>query len=141
MPLFAAETSEGALAVLMALSALLGGGVNWLASYLSQRRAETRAADREKRAEHKEDQKDIVSHLENLNRRLEREVAERRAESKAMSETITRAVAHIRYFEGILESKGIKFRPFVYEPAVPFTPADSGNHRPLPDETEEGGEQ
>ena len=137
--LFAAETSEGALAVLMALSALLGGGINWFASYLAQRRAESRAVEKEKRAEHKEDEQSIVSHYAILNERLNREVAERRAESAALNSQLTRALAHLRYLEGIMESKGIKFRPYVYD-QTPY-PSGSGNHRPLSDdEPEEGGE-
>jgi C4-dicarboxylate-specific signal transduction histidine kinase len=138
-PLFAAETSEGALAVLMALSALLGGGINWFATYLSQRRAETRAVEKERRAEHKEDEQSIVSHYAILNERLNREVAERRAESAALNSQLTRALAHLRYLEGIMESKGIKFRPYVYD-QTPYPSSGSGNHRPLTEDPEEGGE-
>lgn len=117
-PLFA-ESSEGAIAVLMALSSVLGGAILWLANYLSGRR-------KERRAELKEDEKGIVDHQNQLIQRLSREIEDLRARADNQTLKLTRLIAHMSYLEGIMAAKGIKFRPYRDD--------ETGEHLPIPSE-------
>jgi hypothetical protein len=111
LPIFA-ETSDGGVAVLTVLGTLVGGAAVWVAGQFFKWR-DLRSADRDKkRKEDKEDEKTIVDHYVFLNQRMDRENAELRQEISGVRSDLTNTLAHVRYLEGIMESKQIPFRPF-----------------------------
>lgn len=115
-----AETSDGGVAALVTLATLLSGGVVWLANYLNQKHKQSRE-------ERKEDEKSIVDHYIALNARIDRENDLLRQEIESVRVGLTSAISHVRYLEGIMESKSIPFRPF------DLTQLGSSIHRPLPE--------
>lgn len=118
MTLFAALENE-TVAALLALAIPLGGGVAWLAGYLSSRRKELRS-------EKKEDEKTIVDHQDAVIQRLDKEATDQRIELKQIRDLLTKMTGHLRYLEGVMESRGIPFRPW----DDPDTDG-SGPHKPL----------
>jgi len=121
--LFADEqASTGGIAVLMAMSSIIGGAVIWVVRAYSERRAE-------RRKEHKEDEKTIVDHYEQLKVRMDREIAELRKDNRKLGRRLTHTIAHVMYLEGIMESRDIKFRPFV---PPPDDPDDDNGLPPVP---------
>lgn len=104
-----AESSEGGIAVLMALSTVVGVAITWLANYFTGRR-------KEKRAELKEDEKGIVEHQTGLIKRQGQEITELRGRADRQSDKTERLISHIGYLEGLMFAKGIKFQRYTDEP-------------------------
>lgn len=92
------------------LSTTLGGVAVWAATYYSSQH-------KVRREERKEDEKGIVEHQSELIDRLTAEMTELRDRSERQGERLTKAIAHMMYLEGIMESQGIKFRPFGSDPS------------------------
>ncbi len=100
-----ADTSDGITATLILIAGLIGGGITWLATYLSNRH------DRQ-RKEEKEDEKTIVDHLKEVERRCTEENKELKQDNRHINRRMVRVINHLMYLEGILESRGITFRKF-----------------------------
>jgi hypothetical protein len=108
------ETAVGLGVVMSAVS----GAVVWLWTQARDWRAM-------RRREAKEDEKTIVDHLQVVVSRLEAECASLRLADSEKQRLLTRAIGHLTYLEGLMEARGIPFRPFDLN-------GDSATHRPLP---------
>jgi hypothetical protein len=115
MQLFA-ETSDGGVAGIALLASLVGGAAVWLAGqfwkWWDARRADRDAISDRKRKEKKEDDTEIVGHYKILQERMDRKAEEQDRRIDHLQSDLTNTLAHVRYLEGIMESKGIPFRPF-----------------------------
>jgi hypothetical protein len=98
-----AEMTDSNIAIISIVSSLLGGGVTWLVTFLNGRHERSRK-------EHKEDEKTITDHLEEVRRRCEEENKELKADLKYTNKRLLDVMRHLMYLEGVLETKGIKFR-------------------------------
>lgn len=115
MVLFA-EVDNGTLAVLMALSGVVGTAVTWFTNYLTNNR------DKE-RIQSKADEKTITEHLEAVKERCEKENEELKKEQREITNKLMALTGHVRYLEGIMESKNIKFNR--------FKPDETDIHKPI----------
>lgn len=102
-PLFAVEASDGSIAIIVTLSGMVGAAGVWVANWLSGRHDK-------RRAEKKEDEKTIVDHLKEVEERCNQENRELKLDIKHTNKRLLAVMNHLMYLEGILESKGIRFR-------------------------------
>jgi hypothetical protein len=111
------EVGDGQLAGLMAVASLLGAGVSygvkWYMDYRKSSHEREDAVMARRRAEAKEDQQTIVDHMKVTVDRLDAENAGLRKEVKECRTDLTKVTAHVMYLEGIMEAKGVHFRPLV----------------------------
>lgn len=97
------DMSDGDIAIISVLSTIIGGGVTWFVTYLGQKHDK-------KRKEVKEDEKTIVDHLKEVEERCNEENRELKADLKYTNRRLLQVMNHLMYLEGILETKGIKFK-------------------------------
>lgn len=115
MTLFA-EVDNGTLAALLTVMGVLGGAVQWFVSYLTNNRDKKRIQD-------KADEKTITDHLEAVKERCEKENEDLKREQREITNKLMILTGHVRYLEGVMESKGIKFNKLVTD--------DTHAHKPI----------
>lgn len=98
-----ADTSDGNVAIMTVIAGFIGGAAVWLKGYFDNRHER-------KRKEYKEDEKSIVDHLKEVEERCAQENKELKNDLKFTNKRLQQVFAHLMYLEGVLESKGIKFR-------------------------------
>ena len=138
--LFAEEFTSsqwGIVGALSGIGTLLGGAVVWIAGWADARRAT-------KRKERQEDDQPVIGLLKESLERLGEEFRISKEENKESKNLIILLTAHVRYLEGMMEVRGVPFRPLVLNPALPaLVDPGSGLHRPVvvhKDEDEKRGE-
>lgn len=113
------EAGDGTIAILMTLSGLIAGAAVWLAGYFNSRHER-------RRKEYKEDEQSIADHLTRMEERCNQENKELKTDLKYTNKRLQQVLAHLMYLEGILETKGVKFRRLDMEDTEAV---DIGNHK------------
>lgn len=135
MELFSEAQTDGRIAVIVAVSGIIGGAFTWLTVQLwklHDRRKEER--DRE--------EKTITDHLNALIVRLDRDKSEKDEQIQKLQYRATRGEtryaalrAHVRYLESVLGTKGISFEKYEDPPDPSDDAPHSGTHAALTDAT------
>jgi hypothetical protein len=105
----------------MTTSGLIGAAAVWLAGYFNNKHER-------KRKEFKEDEQSIVAHLTQIEERCNQENKELKTDLKFTNKRLQQVLAHLMYLEGILETKGVKFRRLEMDD---IESVDIGNHKAI----------
>lgn len=131
MPLFADANDTLLLVVSNLVTGAVAMAVPWVWNALRTSRAE-------RRREQQEDDKAVNDRKDALITRQDKELTSAMRQRERLSTQFTQVVAHMMYLEGILETKGIKFRKFPLEVLTVASTSDEVDTRGI-DHTEENG--
>lgn len=125
MELFAEPAIDWLTALLVLVGTTVGGAVVWVANFWIGR-SDVR------RGRQQQDEKKITDHQEALIARQSAEISLLQGEVRRTQSRVTTLTGHVLYLQGIMEGKGVRFRPLV------VLSDGSTEHEPLsPDEAGE----